>query len=111
MRAATGDADLVEVCEEWSVEPGTGRRVTVGGRALAVFNVDGTFHVTDDTCTHGFASLSEGSLRGQVIVCPWHGGAFDLCTGLPAAPPCVDPLTVHACEPRNGSIWARLKRI
>jgi nitrite reductase/ring-hydroxylating ferredoxin subunit len=100
---------LVEVCEDWSVEPGTARRVTVNGRALAVFNVAGEFYVTDDTCTHGFASLAEGRLEGHVITCPWHGGAFDVRSGRPVAAPCTDPLPVHPCELRDGSIWVRLK--
>jgi hypothetical protein len=34
---------------------------------LAVFNVDGEFYVTDDACTHGPGSLSEGYLEGDVI--------------------------------------------
>jgi len=101
--------EAVEVCEEWSVEPGTARRVVVQGRALAVFNVDGDFRVTDDTCTHGFASLSGGILSGYIVTCPWHGGAFDVRSGLPIAQPCVEPLAVYPCELREGSVWARLK--
>jgi len=99
----------VEICEDWSVEPGSARRVLVQGRALAVFNVAGEFHVTDDTCTHGFASLAEGTLAGHVVTCPWHGGAFDLRSGQPVAPPCTAPIAVHPCELRDGSVWARLK--
>jgi nitrite reductase/ring-hydroxylating ferredoxin subunit len=102
-------AELVEICEDWSVEPGTARRVEVNGRALAVFNVDGGFHVTDDTCTHGFASLAGGTLAGHIITCPWHGGAFDVRTGQPMAAPCTAPLAVHPCELRDGVVWARFK--
>ena len=107
MSEAAGDA--VEICEDWAVEPGTARRVTVNGRALAVWNVGGEFHVTDDTCTHGFASLAEGTLQGHVVTCPWHGGAFDVRTGQPVAAPCTDPLAVHPCELRDGMVRARLK--
>ena len=99
-----------EICEDWSVEPGMVRRVTIAGRRLAVYNVDGEFHVTDDTCTHGFASLSEGTLEGHVITCPWHGGAFDVRTGLPVALPCTEPLAVYPCEVREGMVLARLIR-
>lgn len=102
-------SEAVEICEDWSVEPGSARRVAVGGRTLAVFNVAGEFHVIDDTCTHGFASLCEGSVAGHIVTCPWHGGAFDLRSGLPVAPPCVEPIAVHPCELRGGSVWARLK--
>ena len=104
----TAAAEAVELCEDWSVEPGTARRVVVEGRRLAVYNVEGVFHVTDDTCTHGFASLSEGSLDGHVITCPWHGGAFDVRTGRPVAAPCTEPVAVHRCELRDGMVWAEL---
>jgi nitrite reductase/ring-hydroxylating ferredoxin subunit len=103
-------SEAVEVCEDWSVEPGTVRRVVVAGRRLAVYNVEGVFHATDDTCTHGFASLSEGVLAGHVITCPWHGGAFDIRTGLPAAAPCTEPLAVYPCEARDGMVRAHLNR-
>jgi nitrite reductase/ring-hydroxylating ferredoxin subunit len=103
-------AEAVDVCEEWSVEPGTVRRVVVGGKRLAVYHVGDAFHVSDDTCTHGFASLSDGTLEGHVITCPWHGGAFDVRTGLPVAAPCTEPLAVYACEVREGMVRIRLNR-
>lgn len=109
MSAIAGQDEAVELCEDWAVEPGTARRVVVRGRAVAVFNVRGTFHVIDDTCTHGFASLSEGALEGHVVTCPWHGGAFDLRTGEAVLAPCVDPVAVHPCERREGAVWARLQ--
>jgi nitrite reductase/ring-hydroxylating ferredoxin subunit len=96
------------LCEDWSIEPGSARRVELGGRRLAVYNVGGTFHATDDTCTHGFASLSEGSLEGHVITCPWHGGAFDVRTGQPVAPPCTEAVAAHRCELRDGMVWIEL---
>jgi len=102
-------SEAVEVCEDWSVEPGCARRVVLQGRTLAVFNVEGGFHVTDDTCTHGFASLSEGTLAGHIVTCPWHGGAFDVRTGQPAGPPCEAPIAVYPCELRDGAVWARIK--
>lgn len=98
----------VPLCEDWSVEPGTVRRVQVQGRPLAVYNVAGAFHATDDTCTHGFASLSEGTLVGHVITCPWHGGAFDVRSGAPVAAPCTEPLAVHTCQLRDGMVLVRL---
>lgn len=99
---------LAQVCEDRDVEPGCARRVMLHGRALAVFNVGGSFHVTDDTCTHGFASLAEGELEGHVISCPWHGGAFDVRSGEPVAAPCTDALAVHPCVVRDGGVWVEL---
>jgi nitrite reductase/ring-hydroxylating ferredoxin subunit len=93
------------VCEDWAVEPGTARRVVLRGRALAVFNVGGEFYVTDDTCTHGLASLAEGTLEGSVVTCPWHGGRFDVRTGRPVAGPCTEPLATYPCRVRDEGVW------
>lgn len=48
---------------------------------IAVFRIDGRFFATDDRCTHGGASLSEGMLDGEVVICPAHGGEFHIPTG------------------------------
>lgn len=96
------------LCEDWAVEPGKARRVVVKERAFAVFNVAGEFHVTDDTCTHGFASLADGTLEGHVITCPWHGGAFDVRTGVPLAAPCTTALATYPCQARSEGVWADL---
>jgi nitrite reductase/ring-hydroxylating ferredoxin subunit/putative sterol carrier protein len=75
------------LCNASEVQPGTAKRIVVGGLALAAFNLDGEFYVTDDTCTHGFASLSEGIVDGHIIECPWHGGTFDIRSGGPDRSP------------------------
>lgn len=60
--------------------------------ALAVYCVDGAIYVTDNTCTHGNAMLSEGYQDGGIIECPFHGGSFDICTGAAKAFPCQIPV-------------------
>ena len=99
---------MVVLCPATAVQPGRAQRVVVGAQALAVFNVDGRFHVTDDTCTHGFSSLSEGELEGCIVTCAWHGGRFDVTTGAAVGPPCVAPLRVYRCAVRNGAVQADL---
>jgi nitrite reductase/ring-hydroxylating ferredoxin subunit len=69
------------------VPPGTGKQIKVGGRTIALFNVDGTYRAIDDTCTHRGASLAEGECEGGEVICPWHGARFDLATGAVRAAP------------------------
>jgi nitrite reductase/ring-hydroxylating ferredoxin subunit/putative sterol carrier protein len=100
------DCGLVALCATSDIAPGSGRKCVVAGMPpLAVFNAGGTFYVVDDTCTHGMASLSEGTLDGEIIECPWHAGAFDLRTGEPAAAPCTVPLRTYAATVRDGKVW------
>jgi nitrite reductase/ring-hydroxylating ferredoxin subunit len=78
---------LVKVAETKAVAPGTGKVVDAEGRSLALFNVAGTFHAIDNTCTHQGGPLGEGDLAGEVITCPWHGAQFNVKTGEVLAPP------------------------
>lgn len=95
------------LCRTGEVPEGGALRVDREGRPpLAVFRVGGRFFVTDDTCTHGEASLSEGEIDVEeaVVECPWHAGAFALATGAPCGAPCTLPLRVHRFELRGDAI-------
>ena len=63
------------------IPAGEGREFVVGGRIVAMFNVDGTFHAMDGICPHAGGPLAKGQLRQNVVTCPWHGWQFDVTTG------------------------------
>ena len=69
------------------IPPGQGKQVTVNGRTIALFNVNGTYHALDDTCPHRGASLSEGMVENNEDTCPWHGARFNVNTGAHLCPP------------------------
>ena len=48
---------------------------------VAVFNADGQLCATHARCTHRQGPLSEGTLDGSTVTCPWHGSQFNVCTG------------------------------
>ncbi|VVD80364.1 non-heme iron oxygenase ferredoxin subunit [Pandoraea terrigena] len=55
--------------------------VVVGGREIALYDVNGDVFATDNACTHGNARLCDGFLDGHEIECPLHQGKFDVRTG------------------------------
>jgi 3-phenylpropionate/trans-cinnamate dioxygenase ferredoxin subunit len=78
--------------------PAGGRKVvSVKGRPVVIFNLDGEFFGLLDRCPHQSAELSRGistgiatsdepglatcSRPGEFIRCPWHGWEFDIRTG------------------------------
>lgn len=85
------------------IPPGGRKLVTVRGRAIAVFNVEGDYLAILDRCPHQGGSLCRGKLvglvesaepgsyrysrKGEIVRCPWHGWEFDLRTGKS----CIDP--------------------
>jgi nitrite reductase/ring-hydroxylating ferredoxin subunit len=81
---------------------GEGQVVDAGGKTLAVFNVGGTYHAIDNTCSHRGGPLGEGDLAGAIVACPWHGWRWDVTTGANANNPAVGvacfPVTVEQGE-------------
>lgn len=72
---------FVRACAVADVPPGSGKTVTVAGKELALFNVDGAFYAIDNECPHRGGPLGEGELEGCVVTCPWHAWQFDLRSG------------------------------
>jgi len=68
-----------------------------GQRFVAVFNLDGQFHAIDHECPHQGGPLGGGELHGRIVLCPWHGWAFDVTTGhCPTSPDlCVEQFPVR----------------
>ena len=87
--------ERIALCKTAEVEPGAAIRVERGSLTLAVFNLDGDFCVTDDACTHGPGSLSEGLIEGETVACDFHNGVFNIRTGAVVAPPCMVPVKTY----------------
>ena len=91
----TTSASKIALCRTDEVGPGAAIRVETGGLTLAVYNVDGTFYVTDDLCTHGPGLLHEGYIDGDVVECNFHNGSFNIKTGEVVDPPCMIPVKTY----------------
>jgi nitrite reductase/ring-hydroxylating ferredoxin subunit len=97
------------VCRAAEVPVDDVRRFDVEGLpAIAVFNVGGEFYVTADCCTHMEASLSEGMLDGDIIECPFHGGAFNVRTGEVTSRPPTRPLPIYHARVENDVVLIRV---
>jgi nitrite reductase/ring-hydroxylating ferredoxin subunit len=94
----------IDLCSAAEVAPGTALKVETGELALAVFNVGGEFFVTDDMCTHGPGSLSEGYIEGDVVECNFHNGQFNIKTGAVVGPPCMVPVKTYKTLVENGRV-------
>ena len=77
------------------IKPGHAKRVTVDGKAVAVYNIAGALYATQDECTHTDGPMSEGDIIGSTAVCPWHASVFDVRTGAVLEGPAEEPLKVY----------------
>ena len=89
------DSSFVTVAHVDDLRPGEMTYVEVGDDPVCLINLDGEYYAIGDVCTHEEASLSDGTIEGDEIECPLHGGAFDIRTGQPVALPVVVPVETY----------------
>lgn len=79
------------------------------GRKLALYRLGDSVFATDDTCTHGAASLSEdGRVEGDQVECTWHNGRFDIRTGSACTMPCDVALKTWPLQIVDGQVFVLL---
>ncbi len=87
---------FVKVAARSEIPNGAGRSFEVEGRTIAIFNLDGAFYAIDEECTHAGGPLSEGTIDGEEIECPWHQGRFNIKTGAVVGSPPMDEVASFA---------------
>ncbi|EKD67335.1 MAG: hypothetical protein ACD_48C00471G0002 [uncultured bacterium] len=101
--------DFVKVATVAEIPVGRMKTVMVGGKRVAVANVDGEFFAIDDVCSHEECSLgSEGYLDGNVVICGCHGSNFDVTTGKVLSLPAPTDVTSYQTKVENGNIFVKL---
>ena len=93
--AKRGKRHIVATAEE--IAPGARKIVTIGGREIGVFNLNGQYYALRNVCPHKGAPLCKGRQRplmvaaddfdiryereDEILKCPWHLWEFDIKTG------------------------------
>src|SRR5262245_33892830 len=72
---------FVTVARAGDIPPGAARQVTVDGRWVALFHIDGAYHAVEHHCLHLAGQPYEGPLGGHIVTCPWHGWQYDVRNG------------------------------
>ena len=82
--------------------------VSVEGRDIALYSVEGEVFATDNLCTHGRGRLCEGFLLGHEIECPLHQGRFDVRNGQPTCAPAMQALRAYPVRIEAGRVLVGL---
>ncbi len=51
------------------------------GQEALLFYSNDTVYAVESLCPHEGGPLSEGELKGEEIICPWHEWRFDITNG------------------------------
>ena len=73
---------FVKVAQVNDLKKGEAKTVEVEGKQIALVRKDEEFFALDNTCCHRGGPLGEGSLEGDILVCPWHGWGYHIKTGV-----------------------------
>ncbi len=105
MPDTTAQTAYARVAAAEEIPPGGALAVSVNGRTIAIFNVDGALYAVDDTCTHEYAPLAQGARHGEIVTCPKHGSRFNVRTGRVLSLPAVVPLSTYPVKVEDGQVY------
>ena len=78
--------------------------IEVAGRAIVIFNLAGSLFAIGDVCTHDNGPVGDGEIEDTEIICPRHGGRFDIRTGKATSLPAVKDIPSYPVRVVNGMI-------
>ena len=84
-----------------------GRRVTVGGVAVAIFRTERGFAALGAACPHRGGPLADGIVSERCVTCPLHGWRIDLHTGEVVAGG-EGAVAVYQLVEREGELFLRV---
>ena len=100
------------VCEEEELNGGKLFGVELEGEAVVIARSEETNEVCAiaATCSHLGGPLDQGTRDGDIVVCPWHGSRFDLCSGEVRGGPAVFPQPRYETRVRSGKVEIRIAK-
>ena len=99
--------DFVKVADTNDIKPSQMKAVEVDGENICVVNVEGKYYAIGNVCTHEGGPLSDGTLDGYEVECPWHGSKFDVRTGKVTNPPADTPEPTYEVKVEGNNVLIR----
>ncbi len=101
---------LLKVCDlDIAPSPGSLKAFNVGSLEILMSNVNGQFYCTSARCPHsGGAPLSEGTLDGILLTCPWHEAQFRVTDGQLIRGPAKENLRVYRNVVKENQIFVEV---
>ena len=90
------------------VPEGGNRAFDVGGRSILLCRSSAGVFAAENMCSHAFATLEGGKVRGVHLFCPLHGMRFDLRTGAPSGQLTKKQIAVYPVTVEDGAVFVAL---
>jgi nitrite reductase/ring-hydroxylating ferredoxin subunit/multimeric flavodoxin WrbA len=82
--------------------------VKVERHRIAIFHHEGQFRAISDICNHRGGPLSEGRVRGEFVMCPWHAWEYSVVSGKGPAGYDEEQVPVYRLETRPDGVYVQL---
>jgi len=102
--------EYVEIAPASELPNGERLFLEIGGKAIVIFNIADQLFAIGDICTHDDGPLGDGDLEGYNVVCPRHGGEFDVRTGKVMQMPAVVDIPAFPVKVVEGMIQLGLPK-
>ena len=103
------EAGWTRVASVSDVAEGQMHAVRLGEREIALYHLpDGTFHATDNICSHEYAQLTDGWLENGCVECPLHAARFDVKSGKALCAPAEKDLDVFEIKVDGGDLLVKV---
>lgn len=97
--------EYVEIAPVSDLPNGERLFVDLGDKPIVILNIAGKLFALGDVCTHDDGPLGDGVIEGNNIVCPRHGGEFEVQTGKAVQLPAVVDIPAYPVQVRDGNIF------
>ncbi len=96
--------EYLEIAPASELHNGERLFIEAEGKSIVIFHIADQFFAIGDICSHDEGPVGEGDLEGYNIVCPRHGGEFDIRTGKAVQLPAVVDIPAYPVKVVDGMI-------
>ncbi len=90
------------------VPEGGNRAFEIGGKSVLLCRSSANVYAAENMCSHAFALLEGGKVKGPYLFCPLHGVRFDLRTGAPSGNLTKKSIAIYPVSVDGDEVYAEL---
>jgi 3-phenylpropionate/trans-cinnamate dioxygenase ferredoxin subunit len=96
--------EFLEIVPADQLPEGERLYIEVGGKQIVIFNLAGKLFAIGDVCSHDNGPVGDGEIEENEIICPRHGGRFDIRSGKATSLPAVVDIPAYPVRVVDGMI-------
>ena len=101
-------SDPIQIATLDEIPEGGTYAIEADGEPICLVRVEGTIYAFTDNCTHISGPLSDGTLEGCAITCPWHLAQFDVRTGKVLRGPARQDILTYPVKIEENAVFITL---